>query len=623
MLLAVIASALLTASPASAAPARVDLQGTLEEVHAHTRSKGTSGWMLSTRAGRRVPLLLARDRVPRSGSQVRVQGIRWRSSVLVQKLKKLPGGVVARASVAPRGELKTAVVMFNFTDDRSRPFSAEQVREALFTGQRSANAFLSEESHGAVSLAGRDQPDGDVLGWYEIDASETACMGTNWDWLDKANAAVAAAGKSLEGYDHVIYLHPATTACAWSGIGALGGDWSVFNGEIALWLTGHELGHNYGFEHAGKAYCVDAENRPVAVSSNCSVGEYDDPYDIMGNRQQRRSSVIRQLQAGWLPQANVTTVTQSGAYTLAALEHRLDATQGLRIPRGDGRSYWLEFRRPAGVFDDFAPGDAAVNGVTIRLADDGPAAVTELIDTNPAGPKGAHDEPLAVGRTFTDAKHGIQVTTHAAAEAGATVTVTLGPVAAVEEAAVTPAAAPVPVAPAPAPAPAPEPAPAPVTTPAPSPAAPKTTSMLGNEFISTAEAESRSPNSVLLQAMSARRGSVRVAVGLLRTVDGRALALGRGRVPRLDLRFRPTARLLSRGGSLRLHARSRRGCRAEVLTRTTGGWRRIARVDVGRRFREATVALPAGALRRVLDVRVGCRRAPQALDIDAASLISA
>jgi hypothetical protein len=446
-------SLVASAARAASEAGTVTRAGPLERLHGHTRAAraDVGAAALVTAAGRRFVLDARRAALPAAGTRVRVRGTRRGSVIAVRAVRRLPAGIRARAAATPSGVKKTVVLLLNFSDDRTQPFTLDQVRTAMFTGQRSVSAFYAAESHGRLSLTGKLRADGDVYGYFPIAAPKGPTC-DYFGWSQKADALAAAQGIDLSGYDHKVYVHPRTSACGYAGIATVGSNWSSFNGDIGLWVAGHEIGHNYGFDHAGKAACRDAAGYPVAISRSCTVSEYQDPYDIMGNRFQRHSHGVHQLQAGWVPAANMRTVTTSGTYTIAPVTEPRAATQVLQIPRADGRFYYLETRRPFGIFDDFAITEPVVGGVTIRYARGVTApGITALVDTNPTTSASTRDEPLTPGRTFTDADEQLSIRVDAVTTDGATVTITRGG------------------APAPTPTPTPTPTPSPTPTPTPSP----------------------------------------------------------------------------------------------------------------------------------------------------------
>jgi hypothetical protein len=578
--------------------------------------------------------------------------------------------------------------MFNFADDASQPFTAEDARTALFTGPRSVNAFYQEESRGRLGLTGRDSTAGDIYGWVTIPSSKAGCDTARIvAWTRQATEALAAQGVSLAGYEHVVYVHP-STSCGWAGIASVGGAWSAFNGTLALWVAGHEIGHNYGFEHAGKAYCRSGATpvSMVADFSTCNLTkEYDDPYDIMGNREQRHSQAVYQRQAGWMPAESVRTVTASTTVTLTpSNESASGAVQAIRIPRGDALpdgsggsrslSYWLEFRRPAGGFDDFSATDPVVNGVTIRVA--GPEhdpGTTWLIDTNPGNAWHVKDEPLTAGRTFEDPYRRIWITTEAITAAGAQVRVDIG------------------AAPAPAPAAAPAPArtaPARDTNAPSVPGAPRAkaaprgvqlewapstddTQVAGYRIFrngsvrgttavpSFLSARDRTGTwrvaaydaagnvsalsaPVTVRATAARRGRPagardassrrrlaprrvvssgrRLAVARLATADGRGIRVRSQARAAFETRFAPAAGALG-ASAVKLRLRAPRPCDVTVSVRGAGGWRVVGRAPVGRRFSTVSLRVPAMRTDGTLDLRTGCAGAGHELQADLAALL--
>ena len=72
-------------------------------------------------------------------------------------------------------------------------------------------------------------------------------------------------------------------------------------------------------------------------------------------------------------------------FDAAPVEAAPGGIQVLKIARGStGKSYWLDFRQPFGIFDTFAPSDNVVGGIGIRLAPDiGSFVQSQLIDATP------------------------------------------------------------------------------------------------------------------------------------------------------------------------------------------------------------------------------------------------
>jgi hypothetical protein len=125
------------------------------------------------------------------------------------------------------------------------------------------------------------------------------------------------------------------------------------------------------------------------------------------------------------------TVTSAGTYTLAPAEPPYGAgrVQAIEIPRPDGSQLWLEFRQPYGTFDNFAPTDPVVNGVSIRVVS--PDTRSHLIDMTPTLDHSTDDGALLPLHSFTDPLTGVTVKVNGVSAAGASVTISAPTTAAV------------------------------------------------------------------------------------------------------------------------------------------------------------------------------------------------
>lgn len=309
------------------------------------------------------------------------------------------------AGAAPTASV--AAVLINLTDLTSRPFTASQVASALYGSSTSAKAFFEEESKGRMTMTGA------VFGWYTINAVSTGC---NWStWVSLANTAANAAGANLSSYTNVMYIFPSTSQCGFAGLGYVPGTVTLLNGTISGQVITHELGHNFGLGHANAINCVvNGVRVPLSSAANCTEVGYADPFSTMGNNALRHNQGTQLGELGWLSSSEKVIGAPGNTYTISPY-FGSGPVKLVRIPRGDGTYFDLDYRMTYGVFDNFAAGSPAVSGVTIRLGKgtasptNSPQA-TQLIDTTPATSSLA-DAPLLVGRTFTDPVSSISFTT--------------------------------------------------------------------------------------------------------------------------------------------------------------------------------------------------------------------
>lgn len=331
--------------------------------------------------------------------------------------------------VTSASEKNVAVILFNFQNDTSEPWTTNFVSGVTFDNSDSVDAYYQENSYGQLSLSG------DVFGWYTIPQDNTLCNPSAWATVARTQAENDEV--DLSGYDNFIYAFPNTTACNFNGLAnttSVPGE-SWINGFYTKSLVGHEIGHTLGTLHANSYNCTDGEGGPRVTFSNfCVPVEHGDPFDIMGTTTfppelpyANHMNGFRKGQVGFLPDANLQTVTTDGTYNLAPLEGS-GGIQSIRIPRDfQGsevtRYYYLDFRQPIGTFHNFTSSDPVANGISLRLAGPyitSPLQESFLLDATP-NTSSFFDSALALGQTYTDFENGLSITVTAVSLTEATV----------------------------------------------------------------------------------------------------------------------------------------------------------------------------------------------------------
>ncbi|MEO6350326.1 MAG: hypothetical protein ABIP53_06715, partial [Candidatus Limnocylindrales bacterium] len=279
-------------------------------------------------------------------------------------------------------------------------WTKQEVRDLYFEDPDSVAAYYSDLSDGLLSIGG------EVFGYYTLNVPPRPCDYSGWGAA--ARAAATTAGVDLAAYTNVVHVFTHQPACWWQGIAVVPGTRNWINGALTHYVATHELGHNLGVAHASSTSCMSGVER-VPFSTECSTDEYGDPYDVMGYTGSHLMNGWHRYQLGMIPAADIQTVTDAGEYSLTSIGAGAGSTRMLRIHRSAGDYWYLEYRQPAGAFDDFAPLANAATGLTIRLAPDLTIIRSKLIDTSPRT-SSFSDAPLNVGETFVDPIDGWTIT---------------------------------------------------------------------------------------------------------------------------------------------------------------------------------------------------------------------
>jgi len=241
-------------------------------------------------------------------------------------------------------------------------------------------------------------------------------------------------------YQHIVYVFPEVPACGWVGLAEIANRHVWINGAFEVPVIAHELGHNLGIAHAGGLTCTSS-GTPAPMGDTCSIDrvhyalpQYADPFDAMGNAPVlRQMNMPHKLALGVLPATAVATVTASGTYQLVPMELPSASVQLLRVPKPGGGNYFIEYRRPLGVFDSQT--GPPVTGVLIHT--ESPDLVdpenfgdsdTALVDMHPSGSFAStqwQNAPMGAGELFNDPLRGIMIQSLTQDVSGASLAITM------------------------------------------------------------------------------------------------------------------------------------------------------------------------------------------------------
>ena len=322
------------------------------------------------------------------------------------------------------GERRVLTILVNFEDDPLELFSPSAAREIVFG---TTNDFLVESSYEQLWLTG------DVAGWFTLPLPSTEC--DLFAIASHARSAASAAGFDPTAYDHLVYSFP-RGACNGLGVGTVGGNPSqawIIDG-LDLKVLSHELGHNLGLYHARALDCGTS-----VLGSDCTVFEYGDRFDTMGNVTAGHYHAFHKDLLGWFAAAGAPSVTEvgtDGVYTLEPLEMAGTGPAALAILKAPASAdaaetwYYVEYRRPLG-FDAFlATYENVTNGVVVHTGAPSNSNSSYLLDMTPGSGlqnwSDWSDPALGVGMSFHDPDAGLTITTLSAGDTMAEVLVSFG-----------------------------------------------------------------------------------------------------------------------------------------------------------------------------------------------------
>lgn len=307
-----------------------------------------------------------------------------------------------QASAHTEGHKRLILIRVDFSDLAGIPFSDATGTNLI----NSVDAFYRNSSYNKASFARAGQGS-EVTPTFRMSKNSTYYSANNlYNALrDEARAAASSAGYTLSNYDYDVICMGNVYGWTWGGLGRVGTAGAWIRNNFTVGVTAHELGHNFGLNHAN---FWDTGGTSV-IGSGTSM-EYGDIFDTMGlavaNTNQFNAKYKHFL--NWLTVNDVAVGTNNATYRIYAHDDTNSVgIRALKIPKNDVTDYWVEFRQKM-------PGNKwLMNGAGLRWGEAFNES-TLLLDTTPASAANAFDNkvdsPLVIGRTFSDFEAGVHIT---------------------------------------------------------------------------------------------------------------------------------------------------------------------------------------------------------------------
>ena len=311
-----------------------------------------------------------------SNSRVEINGYKLENNLLVdvnnENLQILSLNEKAEETNENLGEQRTIVILMDYVDENNVLYptiSREDAQKAIF---EEANDYYKENSYGKTWLTGN------IVGPYK-----TTKPCSEYESIKLADKDV-----NFQNYERIIIFYPLylrqNNICniggwGYDGISSLGKNyWSTEDGLISasyslnlrkdLWVTGHELGHQFGVMHAN---LLDCNNLGYFEPDLCNLDYYGDPFDIMGNEGTRSRGLNPHLNAynkeviGYLSEEEIINQIE-GEFDLKPIELGGDGIKLIKIPMPNKiYEYSLEYRQPIGFDKDID--DKLYDGVLLHI----------------------------------------------------------------------------------------------------------------------------------------------------------------------------------------------------------------------------------------------------------------
>ena len=204
---------------------------------------------------------------------------------------------------------------------------------------------------------------------------------------DTKTAMKIAGLKSIPTGTHLIAVN-IYDSCGYAGLGEQGGN-SINLKSFGSTTLIHELGHNFNFHHSSNIYC-DNSDYTKFNATNCSVDEYGDFRDLMGNDD-------------WCPSATLSATQRATTFFTPKAKNLIigaDTTVDESRLTSDNIVYQFLYKGNFYFFEYYIPGEERCISINTFL--DKPQIQVRMIGPAWTRPKGKIVGPMLIHRHDDD-----------------------------------------------------------------------------------------------------------------------------------------------------------------------------------------------------------------------------
>src|SRR6266545_2436717 len=138
-----------------------------------------------------------------TGARIRAKGVLTGNTLALAPDSSGVQTVTPAALPNALGEQRTLLMLVNFSDAPTQPYTPDVARSVMFD---TTSRFYLENSFQQTWLSG------DVVGWFTIATTSTVC--DTGAITTQAEAAASAAGINVAAYQHLVYAFPQNDFCS-------------------------------------------------------------------------------------------------------------------------------------------------------------------------------------------------------------------------------------------------------------------------------------------------------------------------------------------------------------------------------------------------------------------------